>query len=277
MGQTKSYPLYRKSAAEIAAMRKGCRLLRAILEEVRAAVVPGVSTMELDKLAKKLILDAGAKPAFLNKYGFPNTLCTSVNEAVVHGVPTRKPLKEGDIVSVDCGLVLDGFYADRAFTAPVGAVSDRVQRLLRITQEALDRGIDAARVGNNIGDIGRAIADYVRAEGCQPTKDYTGHGIGRQLHEEPSVPNEFLSRGIRIEPGLVLAIEPMINLGTGRTRELKDGWTVVTADGEPSAHFEHTVAITADGPEILTASNDEEAARFLHTGNSTDRLAAIKE
>jgi methionyl aminopeptidase len=255
MGHTESYPFEPKNARELDIMRRAGRLLQRIMLEVAAEIRAGATTIDLDRMAEKKIREAGARPAFKNKYGYPYTICASVNEAVIHGFPTRRRLAEGDIVGLDCGLVLEGFYADTALTVPVGTISPEAQRLLRVTRECLDLGISQARVGNRVGDISQAIYDHARANGYHPAENYTGHGIGRNLHEDPQVPNTPIRRlaaNPRLVPGMVIAIEPMLNVGTGNTRELKDGWTVVTADGSLSAHFEHTVAITAAGPEILT-------------------------
>ncbi|MBX7246607.1 MAG: type I methionyl aminopeptidase [Candidatus Sumerlaeaceae bacterium] len=243
-----------KSASEIEKMRKAGALLRQVFNEFEKHIAPGITTAELDKKAEKLIRDAGARPAFLGYNGFPATLCTSINEQVVHGIPNRRALKEGDIVSVDCGLVLGGFFADTAKTYPVGRISAEAEALLKATEESLYVGIEEMKVGNRLGDLSAAIQDHIEARGFAIVRDYTGHGIGRAMHEAPQVPN-YGTRGDgrRMEVGLVLAIEPMVNVGTWKTRTLDDDWTVVTADGSLSAHFEHTIAVTADGPLILTA------------------------
>lgn len=259
MGHTESHPIYYKSAAELATMRRAGRLLQRIIREVCDAAAEGITTAELDKMAYSRIREAGARPAFLNLYGFPKTCCISVNEQVVHGVPGKYKLKNGDVLKVDCGLVLDGFFADTAYSVPIGTVSPQAEELLRVTRECLFLGIEQARPGNRTSDISRAIYEHLRRHGYSPAEGLTGHGVGRHLHEEPQVPNKVEGRGIVLKPGLVVAIEPMVNIGTGNTKELKDGWTVVTADGSLSAHYEHTVAITENGPEILTAATDEEA------------------
>lgn len=252
MGQTKSRPLYLKSRDEIARMRKAGILLHRVMKEVCAACVEGTTGLELDKLAYARIKEAGAKPAFLRLYGFPNTLCISVNDAVVHGVPTRKKYVPGDIVSIDCGLALDGFYSDMAWTVPIHPIPEATAELLRVTEEALYVGIAQAKVGNRVGMIGAAIEEHIGRYGFHAADGYTGHGIGRYPHEEPKVLNTGEEQGRRMQPGLVIAIEPMVNVGTAKTKELSDGWTVLTEDGTLSAHYEHTVAVTEDGPYVLT-------------------------
>lgn len=243
-----------KSDAELQKMRQSGILLRKVFDELGKHVVPGVSTAELDRVARRLIEAGGAKPAFLGYMGYPATLCTSVNDEVVHGIPSARPLVEGDIVSIDCGLVLNGFYADTATTYPLGNVSPATQQLLAATRESLDRAIEQMFVGNRIGTVSSAVQQYVEERGYSVVRDYTGHGIGRAMHEPPQIPNfGEPDTGFRLRPGLVLAIEPMVNAGTYKTKTLKDGWTVVTADGALSAHFEHTVAVTEAGPYVLTA------------------------
>lgn len=249
----------RKSAAEIERMREAGRVVGRILREVAAAVRPGVSTGELDEMAEALIYEYGAKPAFKGysqggKTPFPGVLCASINEEIVHGIPSRKrTLREGDIFSVDFGVVLDGWYGDSAITVPVGRVSETASRLIEVTRRALEIGIEAAVPGNRIYDIGAAIQAHVESEGFTVVRDFVGHGIGRRLHEDPQVPNYGPGgQGIRLKPGMVLAIEPMVNEGTWEIEELDDEWTAVTADRKLSAHFEHTIAVTEDGPQILT-------------------------
>lgn len=245
--------VYLKSQQELAIMRRGGHMLQRIIHEVCDAAQEGVTTLELDKLAYHRIREAKAKPAFLGQYGFPNTLCISVNEAVVHGVPTKRKLQSGDIVSIDCGLILEGFYADTAYTVGVGQVSELAQRLMKVTKESLYAGIAAARNGNRVGDVGAAVEDMVRAAGFWCIEKYAGHGVGRTLHEDPQILNQGpAGKGKRLVPGMTVAIEPMVAVGTSKTRELSDKWTVVTADGSLAAHYEHTVAILEDGVEILT-------------------------
>ena len=253
--------IYLKSQAEVAKMAKAGAILHRVLRELVAAVAPGVTPLELDRLARARIREAGAKPAFLGQYGFPNTLCVSVNEAVVHGIPTNLPFREGDIVGIDCGVILNGFYADSAYSVGVGKVSDEAAQLLRVSKEALFLGLEQCRPGKRLGDIGHAIDTHVRRHGYAPAVGYGGHGVGRQIHEEPRVENfGEPGTGERLKPGMTFAVEPMINAGTGDCRELSDRWTVVTGDGKWSAHFEHTVAITENGMKILTL--EDEAASW---------------
>lgn len=245
--------IYLKSREEIEKIRKACRLVAQALERLRAAIRPGVTTEELDRVAEDFIRRHGGLPAFKGYRGYPKSLCVSVNEEVVHGIPGDRRLKEGDIVSLDLGVIMDGYYGDAAITVPVGRVSELAQRLLKVTEEALYRGIEQARPGNRLTDISHAIQRHVEAAGFSVVRDFVGHGIGRELHEDPQVPNFGPpNQGPRLRPGMVLAIEPMVNAGTWRVKILENQWTVVTADGELSAHFEHTVAVTEDGPEILT-------------------------
>ena len=243
-----------KSAGEIEKMRRSGRILRQVLDAVTAAVAPGVSTMDLERVAEKKIRELGAKPAFKGYYDYPCVLCTSINQEVVHGIPSEKrKLHEGDIVSVDCGVVLEGYYSDSAVTLPVGASSEELQKLLDVTRESLALGIAAAQPGNRLGDIGAAVQEYVEAAGFSVVREFVGHGIGTKMHEDPQVPNYGQrEHGIKLREGMVLAIEPMVNMGRAQVRQLADGWTVVTVDGAPSAHFEHTVLTTEQGPEILT-------------------------
>ena len=243
-----------KSRAEIEKMRRSGHIVREVLEHVRALVAPGVSPMDLERAAEKKIEEAGAKPAFKGYFDYPCVLCTSINQEIVHGIPSEKRvLKAGDIVSIDCGVVLDGYYGDAAITVPVVEVSPELTKLLEITEASLYRGIEAARVGNTVGDVGAAVQELVEANGFSVVREFVGHGIGTRLHEEPQVPN-FGTRGhgARLREGMVLAIEPMVNFGKPGTRLLSDKWTAVTEDGSHSAHFEHCVAVTEDGPLILT-------------------------
>lgn len=247
--------IYLKSPEEIETMARAGAIIgdlyRALPDEVQA----GRTTADLDRFAESFIRDhAGAVPAFKGLYGFPATLCTSVNFEVVHGIPSAKrKLIEGDVISIDCGVKLDEFYADAAITVPVGEVAPEVMELLDTTKRALEAGIAEAKVGSRLGDIGAAVQEVADEAGYGIVRDLVGHGIGRGPHEEPQVPNYGQrGRGLKLEEGLVLAIEPMLNLGTANVRTLSDRWTVVTGDKKPSAHFEHTVAITADGPRVLT-------------------------
>ncbi len=244
-----------KSAAEIERMRQSGRIVRQVLDQVRSMVAPGVTTMDLERAAEKKIAELGAKPAFKGYYDYPCVLCTSVNEEIVHGIPSEKrTLKEGDIVSIDCGVVLDGYYGDAAITVPVSdAVKPELRKLLTVTEESLYRGIDQALIGNSVGDVGAAVQEHVEANGFSVVREFVGHGIGTRLHEEPQVPN-FGARGhgAKLREGMVLAIEPMVNYGKPETRVLGDKWTAVTVDGSFSAHFEHCVAVTKNGPVILT-------------------------
>ncbi len=245
-----------KTPEEIEAIGRAGAIIAALYRERPSRVEPGVSTKELDVFAERFIRDhSGAEPAFKGLYGFPATLCTSINHEVVHGIPAeRRRLGSGDVISLDCGVKLDGFFADAAITVPVGEVAPEVQRLLEVTSAALQRGIREARPGNRLGDIGAAIQEPAEEAGYGIVRDLVGHGIGREPHEEPQVPNFGRpGRGMPLEIGLVLAIEPMFNLGTPSIRTLPDRWTVVTADRAVSAHFEHTVAVTPEGPKILTA------------------------
>lgn len=244
-----------KSQAEIEKMRHSGRILRQVLNMVRELAVAGASTMDLEHAAEEKIKELGARPAFKGYHDYPCVLCTSVNQEIVHGIPSqRRVLKAGDIVSIDCGVVVDGYYADAAITVPVGgATTPELQRLLDVTRESLYRGIEAARLGNSVGDVGAAVQEYVEANGFSIVREFVGHGIGRQLHEEPQVPNFGVrGHGARLEEGMVLAIEPMVNAGRPGARLLSDKWTAVTEDGSYSAHFEHCVAVTRNGPMILT-------------------------
>ena len=234
-------------------MRAANRLVAQILEELAGMVAPGVSTAELDAAAESRVRAAGAEPAFKGYRGYPATLCASVNEQVVHGIPSGKPLVAGDIVSLDMGVKLDGYYGDSAVTVPVGQVSEDVHRLLRVTQESLQKGIAQVRLGGRVSDIGHAIQEHVEAAGFSVVREFVGHGIGAQLHEEPQIANYGEpGRGPRLAEGMVLAIEPMVNMGKAAVKVLRDGWTAVTRDGSLSAHFEHTVAVSKNGPVVLT-------------------------
>lgn len=243
-----------KTPDDIARVRAACLVVHDVLDELARAAVPGVTTAELDRLAASRARARGATPAFLGYHGYPASLCISVNDEVVHGIPSpRRVLREGDVVGLDFGVVLDGFYGDAARTVPVGRASADALRLLESTRDALLAGVAAALPGGHLGDIGAAIQALVEARGYSVVREFVGHGIGRRLHEPPQVPNYGRAgAGKRIEVGLVVAIEPMVNAGAPEVALLDDGWTAVTADGSLSAHFEHTVAVTENGPEILT-------------------------
>lgn len=244
-----------KTDAQVALMREAGLVVARTLQTLQAAVVPGISTADLDAIAAAEIRAAGATPSFLGYHGFPATICTSVNSQIVHGIPGPQVLNEGDIVSIDCGALVGGWHGDAAVTVAVGAVEAELAELLRVCSEAMWRGIAAARVGGRLSDIGHAIETFVRSQGSYGiVEEYTGHGIGTEMHQEPHVPNSGRpGRGPKLTKGMVLAIEPMVNLGSRHTRLLADGWTVVTADGARSAHFEHTVALTDTDPWVLTA------------------------
>ena len=244
-----------KSVSEIEKMRLSGRIVRQVLDTVRELVAPGVTTMDLERAAEAKIKELGAKPAFKGYYDYPCVLCTSVNSEIVHGIPSeRRALRAGDIVSIDTGVVLDGFYGDAAITVPVGGeLQPELQKLLDVTRESLYRGIEAARIGNTVGDVGSAVQKLVEANGFSVVREFVGHGIGTKLHEEPQVPNYGTpGSGPKLRDGMVLAIEPMVNVGRSEARVLDDNWTAVTKDGTYSAHFEHTVAVTKNGPVILT-------------------------
>lgn len=244
-----------KSSAEIERMARGGAILAAALDLLEHSVRPGISTGELDAIAEEFIRSHdGARPSFKGLYGFPGSICASVNEEIVHGIPSRKRLlREGDIASLDVGVLFDGFHTDSAITVPVGDVPEQLQRLLDATRAALVAGIEHARPGNHVGDIGAAVESVVVAAGFSVVRDLVGHGIGESFHEEPQVPNHGKpKRGPRLQPGMTLAIEPMVNVGRPETKTLSDRWTIVAADGSRSAHFEHTIAITGDGARVLT-------------------------
>ena len=244
-----------RSESELARMREAGRLVGEVLTELAAHVAPGVTTADLDELAEKRILRAGATPAFKGYHGYPATICASVNEEVIHGIPSgRRVLQEGDVISIDVGASLDGYFGDSAITLAVGKVSEEAATLLRVTDESLYKAIEAVKPGGRISDIGHAVQKHVEAYGFSVVREFVGHGIGQKMHEEPQVPNYGEpGRGPRLTEGMVLAIEPMVNAGKPAVKVLADGWTAVTRDGSLSAHFEHTVAVTADGPWILTA------------------------
>ena len=245
-----------RSAAEIDRLRAANRLVAQVLGELAGAVRAGVTTAELDAMAEELVRAAGAEPAFKGYRGFPATLCASINQEVVHGIPSARTLRPGDIVSLAMGVKLDGFYGDSAITVPVGEVPERTQELLRVTRESLERAIAQVKVGGRLSDIGHAVQEWVEAHGFSVVREFVGHGIGERLHEEPQIPNYGQpGRGPKLAEGMILAIEPMVAMGRPEVKVLGDGWTAVTKDGSLAAHFEHTVAVTARGPLILTASN----------------------
>lgn len=245
--------IYYKTKEEIGLMRESAQVVSRTLGEVAKLVVPGVTPKELDKVAEEYIRSQGAVPGFKGYNGYPATLCCSVNEQVVHGIPGDAPLKDGDIISVDCGAILNGFHGDHAYTFMVGEVSEEIKQLLKVTEESLFLAIDQCFAGKRLGDIGFAVQHHAESHGYGVVRELVGHGLGKNLHEEPEVPN-FGRRGDgkRLKEGLVLAIEPMINLGTHRVVQLDDGWTIVTQDRKPSAHFEHDVAIVNGKPDVLS-------------------------
>jgi len=245
--------VYFKTDEEIALMKESNLLVSKTHAHIAKMMKPGVKTIEIDKVAEEFIRDHGAVPGFLNYNGFPNSLCISVNDKVVHGIPSSYELKNGDIVSVDCGVYKNGYHGDSAYTFTVGEVDEEVLKLLRVTKQALYLGIEQAVEGNRIGDIGHAIQQHAESNGFSVVREMVGHGIGKELHESPEVPNYGRrGRGMKLKKGLVIAIEPMINLGTKFIKQSKDGWTISTVDGKPSAHFEHTVAISKEKAIILS-------------------------
>jgi methionyl aminopeptidase len=243
-----------KSLQEIEKIRKACLVVAEVLDQIRDEIRPGKSTQDLDEFAERLILAAGAKPAFKGYRGYPKTLCTSLNQEVIHGIPSKAVvLKQGDIISVDVGAIVEGFYGDAAKTFPVGSISPEAERLIKVTEESLFRGIEQAKTGNRLYDFSHAVQQHVESHGYSVVREYVGHGIGRNMHEDPQIPNFGHSgQGPRIKPGMVFAIEPMVNRGGSATAVAEDGWTAVTVDGSLSAHFEHTIAVMPDGPLILT-------------------------
>lgn len=246
----------RRSAAEIAKMRRAGKVVAEIHEATRAAARPGATTADLDRVAREVIARRGARSNFLHYHGtFPAVICTSPNDMIVHGIPGDYVLREGDLISVDCGAIVEGYHADAAYTAGVGEVTAEAEKLMRVTEESLYAGIDQMVDGNRLYDIGRAVQTVAEGAGFSVVREYVGHGIGTAMHEEPQVPNyDPGTRGPRLRAGHVLAVEPMVNAGSAATRLLDDGWSVVTADGSLSAHFEHTIAITDDGPVVLTVA-----------------------
>lgn len=243
-----------KTKEEIELMRQSALVVSRTLGLMAEHIQPGITPLELDKIAEEYIRDQGAVPGFLGLYDYPNTIITSVNEQVVHGLPTNRPLEEGDIVGLDCGALMNGYYGDHAYTFAVGEISEDVKQLLKVTKDSLYKGIEQTTAGNRIGDIGYAIQTYTEGFGYGVVRELVGHGLGKKMHESPEVPNYGKrGRGPKLKEGLVLAIEPMINMGTRRVIQLSDGWTIVTADKKPSAHFEHDVAIVDGKPEILSS------------------------
>ncbi|MCG5643503.1 MAG: type I methionyl aminopeptidase [Flavobacteriaceae bacterium] len=242
-----------KNAEEIELMRESALIVSKTLGMLAAEVKPGVSTLQLDSLAETFIRDHGAIPGFLGLYDFPNTLCMSPNAQVVHGIPNDKPLEEGDIISIDCGALKNEFYGDHAYTFEVGEVAPEVKKLLEVTKASLYKGIAAFKAGNRVGDVGYAIQEFTEAHGYGVVRELVGHGLGRKMHEDPEMPNYGKrGRGKKFIEGMVVAIEPMTNMGTHRINQLQDGWTILTADGKPSAHFEHNVALVNGKPELLS-------------------------
>ena len=261
-----------KSPTELQRMRVANALVADVLVELRGLVQAGVATRELDAVAEARVRAAGAVPAFKGYHGYPATLCTSINNEVVHGIPSDRQLQEGDVVSIDLGVVLERFYGDSAVTVPVGTISESAQKLLRVTEEALARSIDKARLGGRVSDLGHAVQQHVEANGYSVVREFVGHGIGTSLHEEPQVPNYGEpGRGLRLTAGMVIAIEPMVNMGQPAVRVLDDGWTAVTTDGSLSAHFEHTVAITEDGPVVLSVPMKATEASHGHSVSADGR------
>ena len=253
-----------KSREEIELIRTSALLVSKTLGLMASLIKPGVVPLDLDKIAEEFIRDNGGTPGFLGLYDYPNTLITSVNEQVVHGIPTKRPLQEGDIVGVDCGVLMNGYYGDHAYTFAVGEVSEDIKKLLKVTKESLYLGIEQAKAGNRIGDISFAIQNYTEAHGYGVVRELVGHGLGKKMHESPEVPNYGKrGKGPKLKNGVVIAIEPMINMGTRRVVQLQDGWTIVTADKQPSAHFEHDVAVVDGQPEILSTFDyvEEELAK----------------
>ena len=245
--------IIRKSRAEIEKMREAGRIVAQVLQRLSQMIEPGITTRDLDYEADRMIVAAGAYPTFKGYHGYPSSICASINDEVVHGIPGKRKLREGDIVGIDCGATYLGYVGDAAVTVPVGRVSEAVTRLLEATQKSLYEAIGRCRVGNRLGDVCNAVQSYVEPLGYSVVKNYCGHGVGRAMHEEPQVPNYGKpGTGPVLREGWVIAIEPMINLGREDVKVLSDGWTVITMDGQPSAHFEHTVAITREGPQILT-------------------------
>jgi len=245
-----------KTPEQIAVMRRAGRVVAEMLDACQAAARPGVTTADLDKVAREVLARRGAKSNFLNYHGYPAVICTSPNNVIVHGIPGSYRLREGDLISIDCGAIIEGWHGDAARTIGVGEISEQARKLVRVTEESLWAGIEHVRKGARLSDIGHAVQTVAEGAGFSVVREYVGHGIGRAMHEEPQVPNYGLpGKGIKLKVGHVLAVEPMVNLGSAETSLNDDGWTVVTADGTLSAHFEHSIAVTEDGPEVLTVSD----------------------
>jgi len=245
----------RRSAEELNKMRKAGKVVAEMHEVTRAAIRPGITTLELNELAAEVIAKRGARSNFLNYHGFPAVICTSPNEMIVHGIPGPYVLQEGDIISIDCGAIVEGYHGDAAYTAGVGEISALAKKLIEVTERSLWAGIDQLVIGNRLHEVGRAVQNVAEAAGFSVVREYVGHAIGTAMHESPQVPNYWPgSPGPTLKEGMVFAIEPMVNVGTPATYELEDGWSVVTQDGKLSAHFEHTIAVTDNGPEVFTAS-----------------------
>ncbi len=246
--------IFYKSKEEIELLRESNLLVGKTLAEVAKMIKPGIATIEIDKVAEEFIRDNNATPGFLNYRGYPNTLCISVNDNVVHGIPSAYKLQDGDIVSVDCGVIKNGYFGDSAYTFQVGEVNEKIKRLLEVTKLALYKGIEQAKPGKRIGDIGYAIQNFAETNGYSIVRELVGHGVGKNLHEDPQVPNfGRRGKGVKINEGLVIAIEPMVNMGKKEVKQLDDGWTIKTLDGLPSAHFEHTIAVTNEKTDILSS------------------------
>lgn len=249
--------IIRKSKTEIEKMKAAGQIVARVLKRLSAMVEPGITTRDLDHEAERMIRDAGAYPTFKGYHGYKDSICASINDEVVHGIPGKRKLREGDIIGIDCGATYQGYVGDSAVTVPVGSVNEQVRRLMETTRQSLYKAIEKCQVGNRLGDVCNAVQAYVEPLGYSVVRNYCGHGIGRAMHEEPQVPNYGRAgTGPVLREGWVLAIEPMINLGRHDVKVLSDGWTVITTDGQPSAHFEHTVAITQEGPQILTLLED---------------------
>lgn len=264
-----------KSLEEIELMRESALIVSKTLGEIAKAIRPGITTLELDKLAEEFIRDHGAVPGFLGLYDFPNTLCMSPNEQVVHGIPNKTPLKEGDIISVDCGALKNGFYGDHAYTFAVGEIDDEIKGLLKVTRESLYVGIRQFRAGNRVGDVGHAIQSYTEKHGYGVVRELVGHGLGREMHEDPEMPNYGRrGKGKKFTEGMVVAIEPMINLGTHRIKQYSDGWTIKTADKKASAHFEHDVAIINGKPQLLSTFSYINEALGIQTDEEAEFRAS---